>query len=473
MTVQLDDWVRERFGVRLSTAASPVGWQLTDLVGLALRRNPRRAHLLVSTVLGKHVPADPALIRDVGRLLGALVAQRELGVPLPGGAGRFAAAAGDALAGRSGALRALFANPVADARVAVFGFAETATGLGHCVAEALGASWYLHSTRRQIAEVPVSAGFEEGHSHATSHLIQPAPPSLLHGAELLVLVDDELSTGRTAMAAISEFHRIGPRPKYVIATLVDLRSELDSQAMDEFAAELSCEIAVVALVHGSVELPTGLAAAAAAYIEAQPAATAVARAVSRAGPVVETAFSRVDIGWPEALPEGGRHGFLAADAPGFDRAVALGADLVLAALPAAARRILVIGTEEFMYLPLRLADRIAEAPGREARFQTTTRSPVHAEPAPGYPVRRTFAFTSPEGAVGGDRYVYNVDWRTPGGRPVNGSEPDAVVVVIDQDADRATLYSPAGLLAALGPLGLPMVLAVVAGCRPVALTAAR
>ncbi|HEY2222562.1 phosphoribosyltransferase domain-containing protein, partial [Actinomycetospora sp.] len=32
---------------------------LTDLVGLALRRNPRRAYLLVSRVIGKHVPCDP------------------------------------------------------------------------------------------------------------------------------------------------------------------------------------------------------------------------------------------------------------------------------------------------------------------------------------------------------------------------------------------------------------------------------
>ena len=42
---------------------APVGLRSpSDLVGLALRRNPRRAHLLVSPVLGKHVPADPRLV---------------------------------------------------------------------------------------------------------------------------------------------------------------------------------------------------------------------------------------------------------------------------------------------------------------------------------------------------------------------------------------------------------------------------
>ena len=47
-----------------------------DLVGLALRRNPKRAHLLVSTVLAKHVPTEPALVMAAGGLLGALVAQQ-------------------------------------------------------------------------------------------------------------------------------------------------------------------------------------------------------------------------------------------------------------------------------------------------------------------------------------------------------------------------------------------------------------
>jgi hypothetical protein len=44
------------------------------LVGIALRRNPRRAQLLVSTVLAKHVPTVPSLAIVAGELLGVLVA---------------------------------------------------------------------------------------------------------------------------------------------------------------------------------------------------------------------------------------------------------------------------------------------------------------------------------------------------------------------------------------------------------------
>lgn len=58
------EWVARRLGVR------PEGEGLRDLLGLALRRNPKRAHLLVSTVLGKHVPQRPSVVRDSGVRLG-------------------------------------------------------------------------------------------------------------------------------------------------------------------------------------------------------------------------------------------------------------------------------------------------------------------------------------------------------------------------------------------------------------------
>src|SRR6201991_4808005 len=77
----------ERLGIRLQPVGPGVDPRV--LLGLALRRNPRRAQLLVSRVLGKHVPTDPRLVRAAGLLLGGLVAdalsgreQRPLPVPL-------------------------------------------------------------------------------------------------------------------------------------------------------------------------------------------------------------------------------------------------------------------------------------------------------------------------------------------------------------------------------------------------------
>lgn len=159
----------ERLGIRLRRTGP--GADPGVLLGLALRRNPRRAQLLVSTVLGKHVPTDPRLVRAAGLLLGGLVADalagrapRELPVEL-----LHAAVAGDPAAAatlQETGLQAI--GLLSDALV--LGFAETATALGHCVAEALGAD-YLHSTRRPVPGIATAGGFAEEHSHAVDHLL--------------------------------------------------------------------------------------------------------------------------------------------------------------------------------------------------------------------------------------------------------------------------------------------------------------
>jgi len=61
--------VADRLAIELRTTGSTLGLDLPDLVGLAVRRNPRRAHLLVSRVLGKHVPTDPRVVLGAGLLL--------------------------------------------------------------------------------------------------------------------------------------------------------------------------------------------------------------------------------------------------------------------------------------------------------------------------------------------------------------------------------------------------------------------
>ncbi|MDQ2751377.1 MAG: phosphoribosyltransferase domain-containing protein, partial [Actinomycetota bacterium] len=228
-------WVPERFGVELDEDPGGSVRPLHELVGIALRRNPRRSHLLVSTVLGKHIPTDPRIVDGAGRQLGALVAER--------------------LAGETGTV--------------VLGYAETATALGHCVAAELGAD-YLHSTRRTVRGVTAVGGFEEEHSHATGHLLLPEDPALLTRPGPLVLVDDELSTGRTALNTIAVLHGLAPRHRYVIAALVDLRTLADRDRMQADAERLGTVIEVAALAAGALCWPADFPARAAAAVAERP-----------------------------------------------------------------------------------------------------------------------------------------------------------------------------------------------------------
>ena len=170
---------------------------LTALVGLALRRNPRRAHLPVSRVLGKHIPIGPARVRS----------------------------AAEALAHR--AAQCLDADPVAWSDPVVVGYAENATALAHLVADTLDADHVVNTTRRTVGDGDVLAAFDEEHSHAPRHVLVPDEPERWTPDRPLVLVDDELSTGRTVAVTLRLLHRLLPRRRYVVATLADLRGPDD------------------------------------------------------------------------------------------------------------------------------------------------------------------------------------------------------------------------------------------------------
>lgn len=383
-------WVSDRLGVRLRTTA---GLSLHDLLGLAVRRNPKRAHLLVSTVLGKHIPTDPRKVHGAGVRLGELVAAELTGPAV------------------------------------VIGNAETATALGHCVAEALGAP-YLHSTRRPVDGVRPYGGFAEAHSHATDHLLLPTEPAVLAALNdpetTVVLVDDELSTGATALGTIAELDRLAPHRAYLLASLVDVRS-----------AANKARAAAVSLSSGVVELPDDVLEAGQRLVSELTSSPQVLASAKT--------YERIDIDW--SAPDGGRHGITAAGT--LEMAAAAGlAGKTLAAELAGASSVLVLGFEELMYAPLLVASAMADLLP-DVRYSTTTRSPVLAVDDPGYAIRTSLSFPAHDNPSDGPgrRFAYNL---TP---------CDAIVLVVDTPADTPALHD--GLLAQLTSLADRVLLVVI------------
>jgi hypothetical protein len=363
------------------------------LCGLALRDNPRRAHLVVSRVLGKHVPAAPADVLAAGHAVGDAVAAVLRG-EVPG---------------------------------LVIGYCETATGLGHAAADRLGAA-ALSTTRRVHPGVPVTAAFEEEHSHAVAHALQPAGAVSLAAPGPLVLVDDELTSGRTALNTVAELHARWPRERYVIGTLLDARPPAARAAFAERAAALGVRVDVAAVLTTALTLPDDVLDRAAAARAALPGPAPA--------PAGDPGDVRVHEGlWPAGAPTTARHGLTPAGTAALHDAAGAAAAALAPAL-AGSRGVLVLGTEELMYAPTVLAAALAaRLAGVPVTTQSTTRSPVHAADDPGYALRRSLSFPAPDEP---SRVSRVHDLADPAAVPTAGRwsdlRADDVVVVVDAPA---------------------------------------
>jgi hypothetical protein len=404
-----DDWLWEALGLVAEVTEDATGAGLRGQVGLALRRNPRRAHLLVSRVLGKHLPVAPAVALGAGA---ALAARARVG---------------------SAAARASLASGEA---VFVLGYCETATALGHAVADGMPGADYLHTTRRAVAGMRSELELAEAHSHAVHHWLLPADLRLLTDPRPLLLVDDELSTGNTAIGTIRALHALAPRPAYTVAALLDARPARARANFDRLADELGVPVDVVSLVSATVQVPADVAERARAIRERFAAPSSEGNVDGARGPV-----SWVRPPWPAELPDGGRHGWTPAHGRLLDEVVAAAGAAIAARLTTPGGRTLVLGTEELMYTPMRLAGALAGTTGGEVRYQSTTRSPVHPLDVTGYAIRSALEFPAPDDPSRVSQ-VYNV-------RPVPPEAPaagpagryDDIVVVVDDGLDAA---APAG-----------------------------
>lgn len=286
-------------------------WPLETSVAFATRQNPRRLYLFVSKVLGKHWPVRPSKMRQVQQRLAAKIAH------LPG-------------------------------PVLVIGLAETATALGRGVAEeaALQTSrddiLYLQTTRYLLSHHLVLS-FDENHSHAPDHAVYllPALRPLFQTARSLVLVDDEMSTGRTLRELACAYGRINPRIERI--ALVCITNWLSAAQQQELSRRLERPVDFPALIEGSFRF------------EPDPQ------------------FPPPEL--PVAIPATGRHHDDLATDPA--RTGVIAGRWASPPLPALSRDqpLAVIGTGEYAYTPFRIA--LAwEEQGYDVRFQATTRSPI-------------------------------------------------------------------------------------------------
>ena len=322
------------FSNRKKEMEQSMDYQNADLFRIAKREsNQKREYLVVNRLQGKHIPVKPGQ---------ALAMFRALAGRLP-----------DCCEGE---------------RTLVIGFAETATAIGAAVALERGCR-YMQTTRETIPGVEYLY-FSEEHSHATQQrLVKNDLDRILPEIDRIVFAEDEVTTGNTICNLIRVLEQAYLQLReYLVASLLN---GMDAQALQQYHEKGIGVFYLVKTDHSGYTQAVQGYSRAGRYINKET--------VEHTGCGDEPKVREREIGgWLDARR------LVQADA--YKQAcIRLWKELEKCLDQKPEAKVLVLGTEEFMYPALFAAEQM-EGCGADVRFHATTRSPIAVFAEDAYPL---------------------------------------------------------------------------------------
>lgn len=191
------------------------GFDPNELISVCKRENnSKRDFIFVNRYQGKHVPARPQNILQLFENLKITITK-------------------DSRWNRK-------------EKVCVIGFAETATAIGHYIADNIpNKEYYYLQTTREKSNEPLLVEFKEEHSHATDQALF-GDLQKLKNCDRILFVDDELSTGKTILNFIEKLNEIKDF-KYSVASFLNLQSKENQKVFEDN------NIDTYALIRGTIK----------------------------------------------------------------------------------------------------------------------------------------------------------------------------------------------------------------------------
>ncbi|MGD6818565.1 phosphoribosyltransferase family protein [Metabacillus sp. 113a] len=398
--------ILNKIQVSIEMNENPLQLSLSSLFQMGARINKKRSFLFISKVLGKHLPVSPKVSLIAGAALASRYMEEVHGAVHPARQEMHGAIE----AGEAGEqlLQTVLEETYALPEETVFiGFAETATALGHAVFRCFENAKFLHTTREEIEGLRSAINFEEEHSHATSHRCYAGTEFFDHHHPI-VLVDDESTTGKTALNIIESIQEVYPRKEYAILTLLDWRTEKHREAFKKMEEKHGITITAISLLSGSMEAEGNSIEEEFVFTsdasEGKPGDAEVTVTGLDAAAAYQTEWVSRGEG-PEApsyLSVTGRFGM----SDRFEKEAGQFVNRAAEELRMRRKgvRTLCLGTGEFMYIPMRIAAEMGEG----IRYQSSTRSPIHCTKKEGYPIFSKFAYPNPEQPAV-QHFFYNIE----------------------------------------------------------------
>ena len=320
-----------------------------QLVGIAKRENnTKRKYLVVNRLQGKHIPVRP---KEAFQMFSELAAQ----------------------------VREAYAGE----RLLLVGFAETATAIGAAIATELD-TLYIQTTREDVSGAEYLY-FSESHSHATEQkLVRNELDGRIEAIDRIVFVEDEVTTGNTILKIVNLLAAEYPgKTAFAVASLLN--------GMQEEALEIYREREIP--VHYLVKTD-------------HRGYTQIAENYRGDGQYFAKDEQKTVV--TELRVNGKIDARRCVQAREYRKACGeLWTTIKKTDFFVDKKRVLVLGTEEFMYPALYVAERMEEQ-GIFVRCHSTTRSPIAVSSEEEYPLHRRYELESLY-ETGRRTFIYELD----------------------------------------------------------------
>lgn len=400
--------IENHYSIDLNIDKNIYDINIEHLFEMATRYNPKRRFLFVSKVLGKHLAVKPSRALDFSRLLAMRYYE-----------GKFDKKAFD----RDELIDRINSNKytekinrekgyIIEEDTLIIGFAETATGLAHGVFDSFeNAYGFYNTTREQFSHTGDIVCFEEEHSHATSHKVYENKELRLKNAKRIILVDDEISTGNTLLNIIKSINGKFQIKNFDILSLLDWRDENNRMKFEEFSKSNGLDVEVYSLIDGSFSnvknkemgldeikkheiFDVNMLENKFSNLKAQNKCIFVEELSSNECKEKLEANEKYNL----------YTGRLGLDKSTHNKGKKIISEVAQNIQPYVNGKTLVLGTEEFIYIPLYLAECLKG----DIEFKSTTRSPIYPCLGDTYPIKTGIVHYSlyNEGVI---NYVYNIE----------------------------------------------------------------
>ncbi len=331
---------------------------INEFLEVALRNNSKREFLFIAKLLGKHLACKPERMQELGKLLVSAYLKK-CDISLGKGA-------------------------------TIIAFAETATALGHSFFEAFCEdSEFIHTTREELDGIKRMEFIEE-HSHAVNHYLYYDNLKSFKENDTVILIDDEFTTGKTCLNIINTINKIYPKKRFILISILNWINPLEIKKFES----LNCSIQFVYLFKGNFH-----------FLKY--------KSIAEKNIVINEKcnYKNIDIkhiklnfgeyiGSKKYIKYTGRFGMDKANQKELNNIV----EREILKLEPVKKKILVLGTEEFMYIPMLFAKKIKG----DVSYHSTTRSPIIAFEDSKYPIKNKREITSYFND-GIKNYIYNVN----------------------------------------------------------------